>query len=137
MVMLLLQTVMMKFPFRVVHPVLLWFRVKVMMRFVFRALRFLVPPPLLVPSFALPCRPVADALLDVVKFDFLILLLPSCLHNPLFSTPILRPKASAHGSSRFLLTLLLEAQSVFEPLCAQHTRGLQHKGNKGLTETVE
>jgi hypothetical protein len=50
----------------------------VMMRFSFRVLCFLVPPPLPVPSFslALPCKLVAmaDALLGLVDLDFLLLL---------------------------------------------------------------
>jgi hypothetical protein len=44
-----LQTVMTKFPFRIFQPVLLWFRVIVMLRLLFLALCFLVPPPLPVP----------------------------------------------------------------------------------------
>jgi hypothetical protein len=72
-----LQIVMMKFTFRVFHPVLLWFRVIVMSRFLFRAQCFLDPPPLPVPLFApaLPRRlmAVTDALLGMVNIDLLLL----------------------------------------------------------------
>jgi hypothetical protein len=65
------QTVVLKFPFRVFHLLLLWFWVTAMMRFLFRVLRFLVFPPLPFLFFALdlPCRLVADALLGMVDID--------------------------------------------------------------------
>jgi hypothetical protein len=72
-----LQTVMMKFPFRGFHPVLVWFRSTVMLRFLFHALCFLVPPPFPVHLFAfhLACRlvAVADALLAMLKLDLRLL----------------------------------------------------------------
>jgi hypothetical protein len=61
-----LHTVMMKFLFL---PVLLWFGVIVMMRFLFHVLCFLVPPPLPVPLFVLPLGLVADALLGMGNID--------------------------------------------------------------------
>jgi hypothetical protein len=74
-----LQIVKMNFPFRLFHPVLLWFRVLVVMRFLFRVLCFLVPPPLSVPLFPFvrPCTlvAVADALLVMVNIDLRLLCL--------------------------------------------------------------
>jgi hypothetical protein len=74
-----LPTVMMKFPFRVSHTVLLWFRVMVMLRFlsctpVFFA--FPPPPPLLLFALNLPCRLAAavDALSGMVSSNMLPLL---------------------------------------------------------------
>jgi hypothetical protein len=65
-----------KFLFHIFHPVLLWFRVIVMMRFLFHVLCFLVPPPPPVPLFALalPRRlvDVADGLLGMVHIDFFL-----------------------------------------------------------------
>jgi hypothetical protein len=66
-------------PFRVFNPALLWFYVIVMMRSLLRVMSFLAPPRLPVPLFALalPRRlvTVADALLDMVNIDLLVLLL--------------------------------------------------------------
>jgi hypothetical protein len=75
-----LQTVPMKFPFGVFHPVLLWFRVIVMMRFQSHTQDFLVfPPSLPLPLFALnlPRRlaAIADAFLGMVNIDWLLLVL--------------------------------------------------------------
>jgi hypothetical protein len=71
-----LPTLMMKFPFRVSHTVLLWFRVMVMLRFLSHAPVFLASP---LPLFALnlPCRLAAatDALFGMVNSDLLLLLL--------------------------------------------------------------
>jgi hypothetical protein len=75
-----LQTVLAKFTFCVVHPVLLWFRVKEMMGSLIGALCFLVPPPLPVPRFPLilPRRlmAAADGFLDMLSIDPLLLLHP-------------------------------------------------------------
>jgi hypothetical protein len=64
------------------HRVLLWFRVIVMTRFLFRVLCFLIPPPLPASLFtlALPRRlvAVADALLGMVDIDLLLLLPSPC-----------------------------------------------------------
>jgi hypothetical protein len=67
----ILRTVMMKSPFRILYPILLWFHVIVLMRLFFCVLCFLVPPPLPIPLFALPCRllAVADALLGMVNIN--------------------------------------------------------------------
>jgi hypothetical protein len=66
-------------PFRVFHPILIWFRVIVMRRFLFPLPSFLVSPPLHVPVFApsLPRRLVAedDAFLGMVNIDLHLLLL--------------------------------------------------------------
>jgi hypothetical protein len=75
-----LPTVMMKFPFRASHTVLLWFRVMVMLRFLSRAPVFLAfppPPPLLLFALNLPCRlaAAADALSSMVNSNLLLLLL--------------------------------------------------------------
>jgi hypothetical protein len=54
-----LLTVTMKFPFRVSHTALLWFRVMVRLMFLALAQVFLAfppPPPLLVFALNLPCR---------------------------------------------------------------------------------
>jgi hypothetical protein len=63
-------------PLLVFHPVLLWFRVTVMMRLLFTALCLIVFLLLSVPVFALdlPCRlvAVADALLDMITIDLLL-----------------------------------------------------------------
>jgi hypothetical protein len=72
------QTVLLKFPFRGFHLFVLWFRVTVMMRFVFSALRFLVLPHAPIPLIA-----VADALLSI-NIDLLRLLLPSPVTLGLF-----------------------------------------------------
>jgi hypothetical protein len=59
-----LPTVMMTFPFRVSHTVLLWFRVMVMLRFLSHALVLLAvppPPPLLLFALSLPRRLAAAA----------------------------------------------------------------------------
>jgi hypothetical protein len=72
-----LAAVIMKFPFRSFHPVLVWFRATVMLRFLFHALCFLVPPPFPVHLFAfhLACRrvAVANALLAMLKLDLRLL----------------------------------------------------------------
>jgi hypothetical protein len=50
--------VVLKLPFRVFHLVLLWIRVTVPMRLLFRVVLFLVLPPFLVPVFdkvPIPC----------------------------------------------------------------------------------
>jgi hypothetical protein len=69
---------MMKFPFCVLHPVLLWFCVIVMTRFLFHVLCFRAPPPLPFPWFALALLwrlvSLADALLRMVYIDLLLLL---------------------------------------------------------------
>jgi hypothetical protein len=74
-----LQTVRMKFTFRVNHPVLLCFHEIVMTNFLFPALCFLVPPLLPVPliTLVLPHRLVgeADGFLSMVSNDLLLLLL--------------------------------------------------------------
>jgi hypothetical protein len=56
-----LQTVMLKFPFRVAHPCLLWLSVTEMMGFLFNVLGCLDPPPLPAPlsPLSLPRRLVA------------------------------------------------------------------------------
>jgi hypothetical protein len=63
-------------PLLVFHPVLLWFRVIVMMTLLFQALCLIVFLLLPVPLFALdlPCRlvAVADALLGMVTIDLLL-----------------------------------------------------------------
>jgi hypothetical protein len=74
-----LPTVMMKFPFRASHTVLLWFRVMVMLRFLFRApvfLAFRPPPPLQLFALNLPCRlaAAANALSSMVNSNLLLLL---------------------------------------------------------------
>jgi hypothetical protein len=61
-----LQTVLMKFPFCVLNPVLLWLHVIVIMRFVFHALCFLIPPPLPIPLFALALPRSLVAVADAV-----------------------------------------------------------------------
>jgi hypothetical protein len=71
----------MKFAF----PVLLWFRVIVMMRFLFRVLCFVLPS-VLVPLFALTqahkLLAVADALFGMVNINLLILLqIPFLIHS--------------------------------------------------------
>jgi hypothetical protein len=70
-----LQTVTMKLPFREILPVLLWFRVIVMISFLFHAMYFLVPLPLPISllAFALLCGFVAMApsLLGMVNMDVL------------------------------------------------------------------
>jgi hypothetical protein len=57
------------------NPVMFWFRVTVLMRFSFRGLCFLVPPPLPAPLLApaLPCRLVdmVDILVGMVNLDLL------------------------------------------------------------------
>jgi hypothetical protein len=63
-------------------PVLLWLRVRVMLRFLSRALVFLAfppPPPLLLFAINLPCRlaTAADNLSGIVNSDLLLL---SCSH---------------------------------------------------------
>jgi hypothetical protein len=73
-------TVMMKFPFRVSHTALLWFRVMVMLRFLSCAPVFLAfppPPPLLLFAPNLPCRlaATADALSGMDNSNLLLLLL--------------------------------------------------------------
>jgi hypothetical protein len=73
-----LPAAMTKLSFRVSHTVLLWFCVMVMLRFLSRAPVFLAfppPPPLLLFALNLPCRlaAVADALLDMVNSDLLLL----------------------------------------------------------------
>jgi hypothetical protein len=74
-----LKAVVIKFPFRVFQPVLLWFRVIVMMRFLFRVLCFRVPLALPFPLFALPLPhrlvALASALLGMVNIDLLLHLL--------------------------------------------------------------
>jgi hypothetical protein len=89
-----LQTVMMKFPFCVFHPVLLWFRGMAMMRFLFRAACILVCPLLPIPlcALVLPSRLVAmvNALLGMVYIDSLLLLhviISTVIKHP-FSIPI-------------------------------------------------
>jgi hypothetical protein len=59
----ILRTVMMKSPFRILYPILLWFDVIVLMTLFFRVLCFLVPPPLPIPlsALTLPCRLLAVA----------------------------------------------------------------------------
>jgi hypothetical protein len=78
-----LLTVMMKFPFRVSHRVLLWFRVMVFLRFLSSApvfLAFPASPLLLLFAFNLPYRlaGAADALSGMVNSDLLLFFLP-CL----------------------------------------------------------
>jgi hypothetical protein len=69
-----LPTVMVKFPFRVSHTVMLWFHVMVMLTFLSHAPVFLAFPPLLVLSaLNLPCR--LAALSGMVHSDLLLLLL--------------------------------------------------------------
>jgi hypothetical protein len=73
-----LPIVMIKFPFRVSHTVLLWFRVMVMPRLLSRATLFLTfppPPPLLFFALDRPCMlaAAADALLGVNNSDLLVL----------------------------------------------------------------
>jgi hypothetical protein len=75
-----LPTVMKKFPFCPSHPVLLWFRVMVMLRFLSRATMsfdFPHPPALQMFALNLPRRLAAgaDALSDMVDTDLLFLLL--------------------------------------------------------------
>jgi hypothetical protein len=72
-----LQAVMIKFPFRNFHPVLVWFRVSVMSRFLFDSLCFLFFPLLPVPLFDLdlPRKLVGDATLGMFNIDLLLLLL--------------------------------------------------------------
>jgi hypothetical protein len=75
-----LPTVMMTFPFRVSHTILLWFRVMVMLRFLSYALVLLAvppPPPLLSFALSLPRRlaAAADALSGMVNTDLLLLLI--------------------------------------------------------------
>jgi hypothetical protein len=76
-----LQTVMITFTFRALQRNLLWFHVIVMMRFLFRILCLLVPPPLPVPllALALPHRFLAmpDALLCVLNICFFLFLMRS------------------------------------------------------------
>jgi hypothetical protein len=73
---------MTKFPFRVSHTVLLWFRAMVMLRFLSRAPVFLAfPPPLVLFTLNLPCRLAAEAdtLLGMLNSD--LLLHPNCEHG--------------------------------------------------------
>jgi hypothetical protein len=89
---------MIKVPFRVFHPILLWFLVIVMMGFVSHVPCFLVPPPLRVPLFALTRRLVAEADALLGNMDFvLFLLLPGVAYLP---PAILRTgRLSGHTSS--------------------------------------
>jgi hypothetical protein len=74
-----LLTVMMKFPLRVFHTILLWFRVVVLLRFLSCTPVFLAfpPPSLLLFALNMPCRlaAAADALSSMVNSDLLLLLL--------------------------------------------------------------
>jgi hypothetical protein len=75
-----LPTVLTKFSFHVSRIMLLWFCVRVMLRFLSRTPVFLAippPPPLLLFALDLPCRlaAVADTLLGMVNSDLLLLLL--------------------------------------------------------------
>lgn len=66
-----------------------------MTRFLSYVQHFLVPPPLLVPLFALPCRLVADALWVMVKLDYSLLPPPPSALVPRDSddeSPILCPR---------------------------------------------
>jgi hypothetical protein len=76
-----LQQVMMKFAFHVFHPILLWFRVIVTIRVLFRVLCCLVQPypPVSLFALSLPSRVVAapDALWGTGHTN-LFLLLPLC-----------------------------------------------------------
>jgi hypothetical protein len=72
-----LLTVMMKFSFRIAHTVLLWFHVMAMLRFLSHAPLFLAfppPPPLLLFTLNLPCRPAAAAVALSCISDLLLLL---------------------------------------------------------------
>jgi hypothetical protein len=75
-----LPTVMMKFPFRVSHTVLLWFRVMVMLRFLSYAPVSLALPPPPLPFYCAPCSLVAHALSGMVnsylllRFQFVLVL---------------------------------------------------------------
>jgi hypothetical protein len=100
----LLPTVMMKFPFRVSHTILLWFRVLVLLRFLSRTpvfLAFLLHLPSYWSPLTCPggMAAVADAPSGMVNTDMLFLLVlfdrddevliphPSCSHVPSTSCP--------------------------------------------------
>jgi hypothetical protein len=79
-----LPTVMIKLPLCISHPVLLWLRVMVMLRFLSRAPAFLASPPLLLFALTLPCKLTAavDALSGSNSHLLLLLLLTISAQAP-------------------------------------------------------